>query len=377
MGKLVDILGPRRFRNSQTGRYLLSSSPWAAVQVYAKTALALPITEKLMRQTLLLEAAESIEPFQRIIDAYSDIHQHCKVWDEKTYPASVDLAADLAQYSRYAATYYNAMVPYAKKLIDDPTNDEARRELAVIAGRLTRQAQTRAESAKKVQDSVAKFALETEEDQRVIQGGSKVEEGKEGGLAGFYREKYSSTSTEGRALEEQLRAANRLLDEAKSEYRDDVIIAATTPTYATVPVFGWIIAPTIAGIYTKKALDALETMDRARVEIARLESTKRRNALLMAEIDRARISIGTIRKAMNDALPIIQEIRAAWQTMSANLANLVVILETDLKDSVKENPEFIQTDIAIALGEWKKIGEEADAYAKHAYVDVAPAAKAA
>jgi hypothetical protein len=63
--------------------------------------------------------------------------------------------------------------------------------------------------------------------------------------------------------------------------------------------------------------------------------------------------------------------------MSTNLANLVVILETDLKDSVKENPEFIQTDIAIALGEWRKIGDEADAYAKHAYIDVTPAAKAA
>lgn len=376
MSKLLDILGPRSFKNQQTGKYLLSSAQWAAIEVYAKTALALPVTEELMRQTLLLEKSESIEPFQPILNAYRDIFQHCSVWDHETFPASVNLAGDLAQYSRYASTYYNEMVPYANRLVKNPNDTEARDKLKTIAQRLTRQAQTRADSAKKVSDAVALFARQTEADQTVIQG-TNPKEGEEGGLVGYYREKYGSSSTEGKALEAQLQAANRLLQEAKDEYTTDVVVAATTPTYVTVPIFGWVIAPTIAGIYTKKALDALETMDRARREVARLEATIRRNVLLTAEIKRAQTSIGTIRKAMNDALPYIQQIRSAWQSMAGNLGNLVVILETDLADSVKEDPGMIQTDIAVALGEWKKIGDEAEEYAKHAYVDVTPAAKAA
>ena len=378
MGKLLEILGPGKFKNQTTGKYVLSSSQqWVAVEVYAKTALALPITEALMRQALLLEKSESIEPFQAIINAYVDIYAHCKVWDETTFPGSVDLAAELVQYSRYAATYYKEMIPYAKRLVINPQDTEAREKLKTIAQRLTRQAQSRSESAKKVSDSVTLFAKQTEQDQRVIQGAGDPEEGKEGGLVGYYRDTYSSSSKEGKMLEAQLNAAYQLLEDAKSEYKQDVIIAATTPTYATVPFYGWVIAPTIAGIYTKKALEALETMDRARTEISRLEGTIRRNTLLMAEIKRAQASIGTIRKVMNEALPFIEQIRAAWQGMAKDLGNLVTILETDLEESVREHPEFIEIDIDVALGEWKKIGAEAEEYGKHAYIDVTPAEKAA
>ena len=369
MGKLLSLLGPHGLKNEGSSTFLLSTQEWLSIQVYVKTALALPITEAAMRQILMLERSDSIEPYQRIIEAYKDIHRHCRNWDETTFPKSIDLASDIVQYSRQATGYFRSLLPWAMRLVKNPADEEARANLLSTFRRLAGDAARRAAKAKEVADLVTQFSKETEEDQRVIQGGASGG----GGLVKYYTDKYSATGEEGTRLQAQLDAARQLLDDASAEYKHDVIVAATTPTYATVPIWGWVAAPVVAGIYTKKALDALESMDRARREIARLEATKRRNTLLIAEIHRAQAGISTIQKAMNAALPCIQRIRGAWEKISADLKDFVENLDENLRLSIIEDPGMIAPDVNNAITTWTELGTAADQYRTHAYVQTTQA----
>ena len=364
MGKLFQLLNPRGLKNQNGDAFLLSKEEWLAIQVYAKTALALPISEAAMRQMLMLDVKESIEPFQRIIDAYKDIYLHCKEWDDKTFPMSVELASDIVQYSRQASSYYRSLLPWAAKLVIDPDNSEARRMLLSIFTRLATDAGKRAQKAKEVAILVTKFAKETESDQVVIQGNGN------GGLVKYYNDTFGASSKEGKELQEQLDKARQLLAEANDEYKHDVIVAATTPTYAMVPFYGWVAAPVVAGIFTKKALDALEAMDRARREIGRLEATIRRNTLLIAEIQRAQGSIQTIQEKMNAALPLIQKIQGTWEAIASDLKNFVTNLDQNLRESILQDPGMIEPDVEAAIDTWTELGKAADKYRTNAYVQV-------
>lgn len=65
---------------------VLSSEEWLTIQVYVRTALALPTNEASMRQQLLMQPDEAIEPFQKIIDAYKNISAHCKCGTTRPLP---------------------------------------------------------------------------------------------------------------------------------------------------------------------------------------------------------------------------------------------------------------------------------------------------
>lgn len=360
----VEKFGPRQLR-SDDDSFLLTKAEWLTIQVYATNALGLPTTEALMREKLKLKADEPIAPFQKIIDAYAAIYSHCKVWQDDAFPDSVKLAGDIYQYNQLVPTYYNAMVPYILTLEKDPTDAKAMKAVKTILTRLENEAKGHADHAQAVYSKIESFAKNTEADQITIQGS----DGKSG-LVAWYESEFGAKSKEATETAAMLAAARNLLQEAIDEYHQDVIVAATTPTYVFVPIWGNIIAPVIAGVYTKKALDALETQGRARAEIARLEAKEARNALLIEEIKRAQSGIKTIQQSMNAALPSIQKIRGAWAAIASDFGNLVTGLDTNIADMLEILAELAIPGIKIAIDQWDALAKRADKYRTNAYIQV-------
>lgn len=363
MGKAIDF-GPRGLRGAN-GAFLLSAAEWLTIQVYTRGAAGLPVSETLMRQELNMADTDPIAPFQRIIDAYKDINAHCKTWDEVTFPQSVSLAGDVVNYSRMAPTYFNEMLPEAEKLARNPNDEAARAKLLTILKRLSRQAGNFAAKAKDVAQKVTQFANDTKNDQVTIQGA----DGK-GGLAGYYNERFGATSEEGKRLQGELAEANRMLQQAISDYNHNVVVAATTPTYAWVIGVGWIIAPVVAGVFTKKALDSLELQKRARAEIGRLGGLQSRNATVIGEIERAQANIATIQEQLNAALPAILKIQGTWLAMKQDFDHLIMLIDENLADSIRDLPALIGADVEIAIDQWKALGKRADEYRTNAFVQV-------
>ncbi len=56
----------------------------------------------------------------------------------------------------------------------------------------------------------------------------------------------------------QIQSAAVSIEDQWAEYKHDVIVASTTPTYTWVPFYGWIAGPVVAGIFGAKAVEALK-----------------------------------------------------------------------------------------------------------------------
>lgn len=360
MATVIDFT-PRQLKTDNNS-FVLSKEAWLTIQVYVQTALALPTDAASMRDRLKMKSDESIEPFQKIINAYTDIYKHCKEWDDTTFTETVNLAGDIVNYNRLVKGYLKPVVDAAEKLVLNPKDAEAKATVIEHVSRLQAAAKKYEARASTAAKHVQEFTQNTRQDQRVIQGPDG-----EGGLVKEYKDKYGATSAEGKALQQELDQARALLQDAIDERQKDIIIAATTPTYAMVPVYGWIIAPTIAGIYTDKALKALKVQEHARAEISRLEGKIARNILLVSEIDTARAGMTQIQKAMNDAIPTIDLIRGVWNSLAKDMSLIVENMEDNFDASL---PRALIAAVPIALEQWQSLADRADKYRDNAYIKV-------
>ncbi len=55
----------------------------------------------------------------------------------------------------------------------------------------------------------------------------------------------------------QIQSAAATIEDLWAEYKHDVIVASTTPTYAWIPFYGFIAGPVVAGVFGAKAVEAL------------------------------------------------------------------------------------------------------------------------
>jgi hypothetical protein len=343
--------------------FSLSAPEWLAVQTYVVDALALPTTDDAFRASLGEGAPTDLAPFRKLIDCYVGINAHCTTWQKKTFPASVALASDINFYgTKKAPVYYAAIQKEADILIDNPDDEKAKAALKAILDNLSAQAQTYATNAEQVAKEIQDFADKTQADKTILVGPDG-----QGGLVKEYNDKYGSTSAEVRELTKQMADLLAILDQATKDYNYDVTVASTTPTYAWVIPFGLIAAAIVAGIYGKRATEALDLMRASQQKISELNAKLAADANLLNAIHGAQIGMNRISNELAAALPIIQKIQGVWGAIQRDLQNIVQLIDSDIREAL---PLIMNLGIAEAIKAWKDVADEADEYRVHAYIIV-------
>ncbi|MFD1878414.1 hypothetical protein ACFSF3_16265 [Vibrio chagasii] len=100
----------------------------------------------------------------------------------------------------------------------------------------------RAEEAEKLAREMIDFQTLLIDQQRDLE----TLESRYGDLIGNYDEN---------SIKEDIEDLKKEIDALNKEYARLVTIAATTPTYAWVPFWGWFIAPAVAGVYGSQAAE--------------------------------------------------------------------------------------------------------------------------
>jgi Bacillus haemolytic enterotoxin (HBL) len=341
--------------------FLMSRTEWITVQTYVIDVLALPITADAFRKSLGSGAPSDLSDFTPLISAYSSMHDHCEIWQNETFPATVTLATDIANYgTTKAPVYYPPILKEADILTNDPSNAQAKQALAAILDNLSEQAKDYETKAAAVAAAVKTFADQTQADRVVLVG----PDGK-GGLTKVYNDKYGSTSQDVQELTKELAAQQLVLKGANDEYNHDVVVAATTPTYAWVWPVGTIAAAIVAGIYGKKATDALDRARAAQDKINQLSSKLAADANLMIAINSAEQGLSSINQALAAALPVIQKIQGIWGAIAGDLDNIVNLIETDIRQAL---PIIMNLGVDEAVAAWKNVAAEANDYRVYANV---------
>jgi hypothetical protein len=275
----------------------------------------------------------------------------------------VNLASDIYQYgAQKAPIYYKAILTEANILIGDPTNANALAALKAILDNLSATATTYSTNASAAAAQVQTFAQQTQADKVVLVGPNG-----DAGLVKTYNDEYGSQSAAVVELNKEIAAQQIILDAANEEYNKDVVIAATTPTYAWVWPFGTIAAAVVAGIYGKKATDALDRAHAAQAKIKSDNQQVQADANLMIAIQMAQTGMNQILNALSAALPVIQKIQGIWGGIAKDIGSIVTLIDTDIRQAL---PIIMNLGVDEAIQSWASVATEANNYRVNAYVTV-------
>jgi len=358
-------LGPGSLANPAIPKgpaFALAAPEWIAVQVYALNGLALPTDNDSFRKYLGPGAPDDLSPFADLIACFLKISTDCGTWQHTTYPNSVSLASDIYQYGTIKApNYYPQINTLADTLTNDPTDAKALALLKAILDNLTADAQARAANATSVKNQIQTFADNTQTSKTTLTGPPD----NPGGLVKKYNDLYGAESTDVKTCTDTIKAESLELDADEAEYQQDVTIAATTATYAWVPFYGWIAAAVVAGVYGSRAVQALDRINAEKATIEAMNDKLQADANTMAAINVSEKGMTGIVDSLNAALPIIEKIEGVWGGIADDLAAIVKVIDTDIRQAL---PILMSLGVDEAIQSWANVAQAADAFRLNAYV---------
>ncbi|HDI3264970.1 TPA: hypothetical protein PMC50_003658, partial [Vibrio cholerae] len=116
-------------------------------------------------------------------------------------------------------------------------------------------------------------------------------------------DKYSEllTNYNSEEIKSHITRLRKEVDDLNAEYTRLVTIAATTPTYAWVPFWGWFIAPAVAGVYGAQAAEVNRTREEKLTELRTLETSLSHGDKIFRSWELAKQSILTTNELIEPA----------------------------------------------------------------------------
>jgi hypothetical protein len=360
-------IGPGALADSGTSggpAFILSNPDFVAVQTYVESALSLPKTETEFKTFLGPGAPGDMSDFAPLIDVYRSMFDASTKWRDETFPDTVKLASEVYDYGQNKApVYYRPILPLAEILTNHPDDASAKAKLKAILDNLQLTAKGMADRAQLSADKVKAYADVSQVDYNrlVVDGG--------GGLFNRYEKKYGETSADVKKLTEDIAAQRLILKTANDEYDYNVVVAATTPTYGWFFPIGTIAAAVVAGVYGKKATDALAAARAAEAKINTLADKLLADANVMNALHLSNFSISNISIRLAKALPVIQKIQGVWGGIAHDLGAIVKLIDDDIRNAL---PIIMDLGVEQAIKSWDSVAKAADAYRVNAFVKIAP-----
>jgi hypothetical protein len=355
-------IGPGALTDNGSGgpAFILSNPDFVAVQTYVESALSLPKTKVEFKTYLGAGAPADMSDFAPLIDVYRSMFDASTKWSDKTFPDTVKLASEVYDYGQNKApVYYRPILPLAEILTNDPGNAAAKAKLKAILDNLQRTAKGIAHRAQLSADKVKAYAEVSQADQ-----------GRLNDLFARYKKQYGETSADVKRLTDDIATQRLVLQAANDEYNHNVIVAATTPTYVWIFPAGMIAAAVVAGVYGKRATDALDRSRAAQARIQALDVRLIAHANVMDSLHLSKFSITNISKRLAKALPVIQKIHGVWGGIADDLGAIVKLIDDDIRNAL---PIIMDLGVEQAIRSWAAVARAADAYRVNAFVSIAPA----
>ena len=338
---------------------------WIAIQARCTDVLALPTTDVAFRKSLGAGAPEDLTDFAQLIEAYEILHAHVTTWTTTTFPAAVALAGDIHQYGTVQApVYFPGIHEEARLLERDPHHAQAKAALQTMLDHLRRDANEKSGRAGQVAAEIARFAADCELAEATLGGDGT------GGLIRYYESVYGSSSAEVGKLTKEIAEQRAILLSADDAYDHDVVIAATTPTYAWCWPVGSVAAAVVSGSYGTERIDALDTARAAQGAIDRLADQPAADANLLVALQLAAFAVGTIVQGLTETLPVIQKIQGVWGGIAADLGALSALVDDDI---AAVPPIITGLGVDDAITAWHQVAQQADAFRANAYLAEQPA----
>ncbi len=353
-------IGPGQLKTK--GPFVLARPEWLAVQCYVTSALNLPTDQATLKSQLPGDPPGGMDQFNDLLAAYKVMHDRCSFWNSHTLPDSVNCASDIVHYNEKVPIYYGALTKLLPKLQQNPPDPTAVAQFKAILDNLSADAKSYADHAASVKVAMTAFDTDSKTDAATIHT-----------LHGSYQKKLGDQSPVIQQLSTQIAQDKADMKSAYDEYNHDVIVAATSAAYGWIFPVGTVAAGIVAGIYGKKATDALARARGLSSAIDTLNTELRSAAILMSDLSRINADLIDLGGKIDNAVPALDKMRGAWEGISSDLDHI----RTVISDDIGKAPAIIKSlGIDEAIADWAAVAAEADQYRVNAYITVQPPAQA-
>ncbi|KXY28652.1 hypothetical protein AT268_15355 [Bacillus cereus] len=318
--------------------FLLKKDEWIKIQKYTGDGAYLPVNVNEMRKALALENTAELPDFGELYTVNSSIKGHCKNWNDTTYREILDVASQIVNYSRRAEVFYAPLLVYLPDILEGDT--VALEKFQKICKKLATEAKDFSDHAETLAKTVEQFANDTATDYKNLIN---------------VKDKYDALYGKNSEEEIRLRAEVEKLREELEEYIEDLEDFEEEVWLSLLlgPIFGFVLKEILES--TKgKMLQA--KIDATRQKIEATCATIQRNVYLMSLLDKADVGTDKTQKQIEEALPVINKIKAIWYSLHTDLLTLSNITMKDIHD----DPEFADLGIELAIMQWVKVGKQAD-----------------
>jgi hypothetical protein len=350
-------LGPSNVADP-TSPFALNSAEMQDIQTWMFFANELPDDDNSLRLFLGVDASFDVSGYEDLVTTFQPVTQHANTWTDAVLPSLVLLAADLVNY----ATLQQTALPALKELIPaagqtmDPT---AAQNFIQTIQYMQSQAAGYQDNAKARYQDLSNFAADLTTDQKNVSN-----------TLTSYQQRLSGEGGEIQQLQNDLTQWQSDLSSAQAQYRHDVIVAATTPSYAWVgfpfcPV-GLIAASIVAGVYGARAKQAAADIAADRSAISSDQQQLANDQLTLAALTNATNGLTTLLADLTAVTGVVQTMEGGWGAIASDLGNLATTLQ-----SSQTAPGFLQgIDFDTAAKDWANAASAAQTYQAVAFVSV-------
>jgi Bacillus haemolytic enterotoxin (HBL) len=349
-------LGPGQLMPIGNNPFLLSTPQFIAVQTYVEAGSTLPASQEDMQVKLGISPKDAAT-FDDLILAYKGVATHCSYFKRTTFPMSVELAGDIVHYNTKVPIYYGALTPIINGWNDGTLSpDLAKAKLDAILKNLLSTAKGYATNATTVKEKMNQFVQETTQDQSNLAPVKKR-----------YEDILDGEHGEIQTYRDMIENAKDQIHHWNEEYQKDVTIAATTATYAWIWPAGTIAAAVVAGVYGKRAQDALDNIHEFQDKLASSQTSLKKALTLQGDLTLADTSLTNILTELKVALPVLQQMEGIWGAIAKDLSDILQVIDQDIDQA----PAIIKDlGVAEAIIDWEKVARIADSYRANAYITV-------
>jgi hypothetical protein len=324
---------------------------WHYLQVYSVWGLWLPHTQEALKLKLGINDPLAYSFFQTMMEGYRDIHDASKEFLEADFPAVVELGNDLTTFASEASSRGGAIFSAVSDLLD---KDDTAAALELIEDLQSTSANNAGKAGEVTEKLNAYKVRLTEADNTVKQAQEKVNNDDKTSKATI--DKLQSHDPN---VHDSIDAIQKLITAKQQEYKRNVVIAATTPTYAWVFPIGLISGAVVAGVYGKRAVQALRDIDQWQAELQK-KSTELSTAWTAHTVQQnAADGLNSAKQHTDLAILHTTVVQNAWNDMAKQIG----IIKTKLDGMTREQDQgkvlsakaVIRVYMRNAMQAWERI----------------------
>ncbi|KAB0480309.1 alpha-xenorhabdolysin family binary toxin subunit A [Vibrio sp. IB15] len=310
------------------GKFILTDHHWLQIQMYITHALSLPTTEKEFTTEFSIPEHIDVSGFDWLMSCYQELKQSAEKWNNKTFRSLLDNIQAMSGWCSFSGgimefIYWSIEnLQYAADIGNSTLFENTKGPLVMLLREQLKFAIPRAEEAEKLAREMIDFQTLLIDQQRDLE----TLESRYGDLIGNYDEN---------SIKEDIEDLKKEIDALNKEYARLVTIAATTPTYAWVPFWGWFIAPAVAGVYGSQAAEVNRQREEKIQELNELEISLDHGLKIFRSWQLARQSIQSTDMLIGPATNSLGHLIGQWQAFVSSMELVISTIEEldcDLKD---------------------------------------------